>query len=190
METTKIELNYESEKALISILHGDKYNVFNGFIGREKSPTYSNWVKVENQKEYDETLELYKTKINEILRHRHERKIERKQSRQAQINKFRVQLVPGEILTDSWGYEQTNVEFYEILKVNAKGTKITIRELAHKTVEGSEYGHGMACEVLPAIGCYVGEPEEKRVNSDNIKICESIRLSLWDGRPKYKSWYY
>lgn len=96
----------------------------------------------------------------------------------------------GDIISGSWGYDQTNVEFFEI--VAAKGRKVTIRELGHASIKGSE---GFMCEsVVPNHGCYIGEPEvhiAQTYSGDSwyIKLHDSCSLHLWEGDKRYKSWY-
>jgi len=96
----------------------------------------------------------------------------------------------GDILTGSWGYDQTNVEFFEI--VEAKGRKVVIRELGHQSIKGSE---GFMCEsVVPDHGRYIGEPEmhiAQTYSGDSwyIRLHDCCTLHLWEGRKQYKSWY-
>ena len=101
----------------------------------------------------------------------------------------------GDILQDSWGYEQTNVEFYLVTKI-ISACKIEIVELGHKqvTVESS-----MSGTVLPDLDRRIGEPIQKMVSQSSwekrdgrwhVKINESVSLTAWDGRPCFQSsWY-
>lgn len=93
-------------------------------------------------------------------------------------------LKPGTILSGSWGYDQTQVEFYKVLE--RKANRIFIAELGHVTVSGSE-GHD-CCQVIPS-ETTLSAPIWKTVASDRVKIESCISLGLWDGTPKYKSWY-
>ena len=97
---------------------------------------------------------------------------------------FLEALKPGVILSDSWGWEQTNVEFYKVISV--KGSKVTLQELGH--VQDGEGTSWAGCNVLPSTTA-IGEPITKTVRGIGIKIDSSVTLTLWDGRPKYKSWY-
>ena len=110
----------------------------------------------------------------------------RKLQRQNAKLKFIQALKPGVILYDSWGYEQTNVDFYKVLSI--KGNKVTIQEIGHKQ-DGESTG-SMSCYVLPDETSLIGEPLIKIVASDRININQSVSLRLWDGSRKYKSWYY
>lgn len=47
-------------------------------------------------------------------------------------NPFKV----GDILHYSWGYDQTNCEFYQVIEVRERS--VVIREIGHKPVEGSQ----------------------------------------------------
>ena len=132
-----------------------------------------------------EKIEQYKEWNKRIL----QEKIDRKEKRKKDLQAFKDFLKVGSILTDSWGYEQTNVEFYKVISINDKKTEMTIRELLHKTVDGSEVSHGMACDVLPGEN-FAGDEVKVKIRTDGIKICSSIFLTPWDGRKKYKSWYY
>lgn len=101
----------------------------------------------------------------------------------------------GDILTDSWGYEQTNVEFYLVTKV-ISACKIEIVELGHQEVEENS---SMSGYVIPDMDRRIGEPiqkivsqsgYEKKNGSWHVKINESISLTQWDGKPAfYSSWY-
>lgn len=110
------------------------------------------------------------------------------------VSKFGIKV--GDILEDSWGYEQTNVEFYMVTKI-VSACKIEIVELGH--IQSNHEAHGMACDVMPDTNRRIGEPIqkivsqsswEKRDNRWHVKINDSISLTAWDGRPCYCSWYY
>jgi hypothetical protein len=118
---------------------------------------------------------------------------EYKSERQAKRQGFRHSFKVGDILHHSWGYEQTNCEFYQVTGTTP-GT-ITIREIAQKTEPGSEISHGMAENRLPVPGNFLdkSEPITKRVQfSESGPGSVPMKhgcCSLWDGRPKYCSWY-
>lgn len=142
-----------------------------------------NW-SFRNESEQEKFIQDFKNKIVSWEARKAQRKIERKEA----AKQFKNDLKPGDILTDSWGYEQTNVEFYKVLDI--KGSTVWIRELAHEVVGGSYQTHGMACNVLPS-NCFIADAPiiKKIVRSQYIKISECVSLSKWDGRACYKSWY-
>ena len=100
----------------------------------------------------------------------------------------------GDIYYSSWGYEQTNIDFYQIIEV--KGQYATFQEICSKEVEGSMYSHGMACQVVPVKDSFHGEPIKKKMRfseggaSCNISSCQYLGLYTSGTRGLYKSWYY
>jgi hypothetical protein len=61
---------------------------------------------------------------------------------------------PGAIFANVWGYEQTNVDYYEVVK--RSGSTVWIRPIGEELVPGSE---GYMCErVRPAKGSFLAEP--------------------------------
>lgn len=100
----------------------------------------------------------------------------------------------GDIYYSSWGYEQTNIDFYQIIEV--KGQYATFQQICSKEVEGSMYSHGMACQVVPVPNSFHGEPIKKKMRfhdgsaSCNISSCQYLGLYTHGERGLYKSWYY
>lgn len=91
----------------------------------------------------------------------------------------------GDILYCSWGYSMTLVDFYEV--VYAKGKSIvTLLPISARTVSGSA---GYQGEVVPIPGAAAGAEIVKRPQvkggSIYVKISDSQRCYLWDGKPKY-----
>ena len=99
----------------------------------------------------------------------------------------------GAVLHYSWGYEQTNCEFFQII-ATTPGT-ITMREIAQKAEPGSQISHGMAENRLAVPNRFhdKSEPITKRVqyseSGPGSVPMKHGRAGLWDGRPRYCSWY-
>jgi hypothetical protein len=101
----------------------------------------------------------------------------------------------GTILVNSWGWEQTNIEFYKVL--SCKGMTLEVREVYLETVKDSDYSHGMADMVVATDELAENtKPLKLRIKVDyngTPSICnpESFYyFSKWDGSPRYRSWYY
>lgn len=103
----------------------------------------------------------------------------------------------GTILYSSWGYEQTNIDYYLVTKCN--GQKVELTPIGQNVVEGS-YGHD-SCRVTPNAKKFIGEPFNKIVTSkcyDGKKVSHNIKLNSYSwcniytaGKEGiYKSWYY
>jgi hypothetical protein len=71
-----------------------------------------------------------------------------KAAREAFVNPHRV----GDLFHTSWGYDQTNVEWFECVAVTAKS--VTLREVAGER----QYTASMSGTTRPKAGQFVGEP--------------------------------
>lgn len=115
---------------------------------------------------------------------RHESKLKLQQERKA----FKTTLVVGDILSTSWGYEQTNVEFFQVIKVKS-AKRIVIREVS-KMLTQDDDAHDCGT-VVPSKDSFIGDEIEKTVTiGESVKFESYRRASKWDGRPMYCSWYY
>jgi hypothetical protein len=103
-----------------------------------------------------------------------------KQKRQEERRNFRHSIQPGEIYYTSWGYDQTNVDFFEVVAVAEKS--ISVRPISSKVVK-SERG---ADYVAAIPGKYVGPPVTKVPNVNGFSI-DGHYASKWDGKPKYQT---
>jgi hypothetical protein len=85
----------------------------------------------------------------------------------------------GDILYSSWGYDQTNIDFYEVTTV-ISDRAIEIRKIGKTVAESGQY----ADKVMPVPGHYLSEPMLKRPNQYGCKITDYAHASKWDGKPK------
>lgn len=74
----------------------------------------------------------------------------------------------GEVFKCSWGYDQTNVDFFEVVGVT--GSMVEVRPIAQM----SEETGFMSGECAPKVGLYIGETMRKKVSmsgdSPSIRI--------------------
>lgn len=91
----------------------------------------------------------------------------------------------GDILVGSWGYEQTNVDWFEVSAV-VSAHMVEIRPIFCNTEDTGS----MSGRCTPRAGDYKGEPMRRMVRNGSVKINESVRVSLWDGRAMYWSSYH
>ena len=94
----------------------------------------------------------------------------------------------GDVLYSSWGYDQTNVSFYQIVGKTGKAT-LVLQEVGKEFVET----HGlsdMAGRVVPDVKYKKGGTFKKRVTKyGHVNISSYETLFKYDGTPKYISWY-
>lgn len=98
------------------------------------------------------------------------------------VSTSRTPLV-GDILVSSWGYEQTNIDFYRVLKVTK--ASVVVARLSSNTVR-ADWGSGKKTPGSEVIGA----PKTHRFNlrktwdnkdSYSIKLNSYAYASLWDG---------
>jgi hypothetical protein len=115
------------------------------------------------------TIESLNNQISESLgsyMRREEVKQEYKAKRSAPHD---VQL--GDVFRCSWGYDQTNIDYYEVTKVLGAFVEITpIRCMSEETMS-------MQGESVPCVGSYFGEPMRKKVSM--ITSEPSIRMNSY-----------
>lgn len=81
----------------------------------------------------------------------------------------------GDVLRSSWGYDQTNIDFYEVTKLIGK-RMVEIRELSQER-EATEWAQG---KCVPVPGAYIGEPMRKTVSDSG----DSVRIASYAGAYK------
>jgi hypothetical protein len=97
-------------------------------------------------------------------------------------------VVPGSIFHYSWGYDQTNCEFYQVIE--RRGYMVLLKELKQEST-GAD---GFMCDHRTAKkDVFLNDKVlSKKIYFWNGKPHLSFPFgscSLWDGRPMYCSWY-
>lgn len=88
----------------------------------------------------------------------------------------------GHILYTSWGYDQTNVDFYQVTALKGE-TMVVVQKMEQSCPEtGFMSGKALPAEKL------VGEPIACRCAGNRITV-KGHAAWVWDGTPKYSSWY-
>ena len=92
----------------------------------------------------------------------------------------------GDIWCSSWGYEQTNVQFFKVTKVTE--SFVTLCEMGTVRLDTD-----MMTGAIAPIDCLTGKPFWRKLKhspyGDYIEI-ESYQIARpWDGRPMHYSTY-
>jgi hypothetical protein len=107
----------------------------------------------------DRMIEFCTEWINKVeinVNAENERKAKKKEAQKNMQHSYKV----GDIIYNSWGYDQTNIDFYQIVEVKAKS--IMINRIGKCYVEGTE--GFMSSNVKPIQDDFIGEPILKKVN--------------------------
>jgi hypothetical protein len=109
----------------------------------------------------------------------------------AKYRKERTQgrnLVVGDIMVSSWGYEQTNVDYYQVVELVGQQS-VKVRRIAAESL--GETGNGMADYCMPVKDKFIkNETVTYRVSyGTSIAISSYQTAKKWDGTKNYRSWY-
>lgn len=121
------------------------------------------------------------------LRAWNKQKLERKLERVS----FKTTLKPGDILNTSWGYEQTNVDFFQVIAVLSP-KRVQVQAIG-KTLKNDDMYGSMAGQVVPDVSI------KKSIMTCSVRVGEWVRINKnpgcsfedahpWNGQPVYCSW--
>jgi hypothetical protein len=100
-------------------------------------------------------------------------------------------VVVGDIFVSTWGWEQTNADFFQVVGLTPKGVKV--RHIKSKITESSP--QSMSGSALPIKNAFDGDVKTKRLRNNYLgetvfDAGESMGTAeLWDGNPVGVSWY-
>lgn len=143
-----------------------------GFAGRRQKPDFR--VRYLTPERREAAVRQYFAGVQSI-------EASRKQ-RQERPRKLQV----GHVLYASWGYEQTNIDWYQVTDL-VGDTMVELRKIAGQVTDYDARDQG---RVVPQIDAFTGEPIRRRAKGDGVKIDDVRWASLWDGRPKSWSSYH
>ena len=130
------------------------------------------------------TRELAEKKVSEFFTNLLAHKIHIAERREV-LNKPHS-LKVGDVITNSWGYDQTNVDCYQITRTTEHF--VWLKPIASELV--NDEGHApMSGRVVPRPGVFLDKPEEQHKASGESVTFEFGSGSKWDGRSLYCSWY-
>ena len=156
--------------------HGEVYAI--GYAGKAYRPAFNFRFK-------DETRRA--AYVAEWVKS-HRARVEQRQVHKAEKKEARHELQLGDVVYSSWGYDQTNVDFYQVVRVVSAKT-VEVRRLQQETTEtGFMSGSTTARkdQFTDGVPVLVKRAEELRV----LNIGSSRgSAAKWDGRPLSCSWY-
>jgi len=167
--------------------------------GKQSKPfAYYSFKTPEKREDY---ITKAKKDAQEIHNYKENRKAEKAQANSEMVNPFQV----GDIIGNSWGYDQTNVDFYQVVEVGKKSVKL--RSIGQESVPGSE--GFMSCQVVPAKDKFLSKStHEGHYKDGNPPFLKHLKAyvdrdgkvqvyvnfkygsgSKWKGESLYNSWY-
>lgn len=100
-------------------------------------------------------------------------------------NTNQSKVAAGSIMVSSWGYDQTNVDFYLVTKVSPSGKTVTLAHLTNKIVGKLDDTRN---EVMPGDLDLDGKVITRRVDAAGAVQVETFeRARLWTGRREWET---
>jgi len=162
-DLTAVAYTYES-------LNGALYAL--AYSGRRNKPDFH--YRFANEEKRSNAVAKYFQRIEANAQYKQEHKKRQKELQSEFINKIKV----GSIFSTCWGYDQTNIEWYQVTQI--KGYTVRLRQIAAK-IENSE--------TKPMKGMFIGEELKRLIRSTGIRIDNVVTAHLSDGKSKYHSSY-
>lgn len=152
---------------------GEMVKTYHGiaFAGKAGKPLWHHWFGTAASRLDMITRSIASRKAH--LKYREERMGARKG--------FQHTLKVGDVLYTSYGYDQTNVSFYEV--VETKGKSVVVCKIGGREVEARQN----ISYVVPAVGTCRGEKSLHRVGEGNSVKIDNHYAHKWDGKPVYET---
>lgn len=129
------------------------------------------------------------TALNGFILHEKERELKAEENRIKQAKKYEAEkqkIVEGAILYSSWGYEQTNIDFYIV--VSRKNDFVILQEVGSHKIYDDNFNDRGSC--MPDVTTKIGDPFRKKINKyEGVNLASYKWCGLWDGQPKGWSSY-
>jgi len=90
----------------------------------------------------------------------------------------------GKILYSLWGYDQTNIDFYQIVKKTK--SMIVIHKIGKEFLDTKYASEDL---VMPVKDYFIGKEMKKKVGPYGVTLNTYANASLWDGQPQYQTAY-
>jgi hypothetical protein len=142
-----------------------------------KRSKYDWYYRFRDKKQMDKYISDYFCKLEDRARLKIERKEQKKKEKQEFFDSIQV----GDIFVDSWGYDQTNVDFYKVtkkLKASIKVVKIGSETVADYT---------SAELVIPRESIHTSEEITKVPQDGYIRTSSFSHAVPWSGKPMHET---
>lgn len=135
-----------------------------GFFGKAQNPTFNYSFRDEARRA--QYVAQWFANMEAAAARKLERIAERR-AKMAQPHALKV----GSILRNSWGYDQTNIDYFQVVRLIG-ARMVEIREIGSMR-EGDGYGGTGRCAPTP--DAFIGKPLRKQVSSDG----RSVKIHSW-----------
>lgn len=110
----------------------------------------------------------------------------KRELKESRSSKTPDQVQVGDIFVSSWGYDQTNIDFYQVIGKTPSGKSVTLAPMTKKRVE-SPYDYEV--RVVPGVVDRGVQPLRRKLGSSNyygsvVRINSVASAYPWEGKPE------
>ena len=159
-----------SSTAVVYLRDYGPYVTVMGFGGKRNKPDFHYTVK---------TLDAAHIKINKYfqsIRAREDAVVARREKAKAYVNTAKV----GDIYVSSWGYDQTNVDFYRI-------TKVMKKMVEYVKIDKSVTPDYLTAEKAMAGDKVISEPKRALMSKNSFSVSSFAHAYKWNGQAMYQT---
>ena len=168
----------------IGTFKGSNLPILSIYQGKKASPIYNYFVSGNVQ----DIITKYKDQETARIKGKENDKIKSKQLKEQARNAVKL----GDVFSSSWGYDQTNVDFYQIIAINGNMcTMAQMETLETPSTTIRDYGKATPGKIISNQA-----PTKHVVKMSTaagglyFKICSYAHAYLWDGTPCHISHTY
>ena len=165
----------KNSTAVCYMIGKDKYHVVMGFAGKRQKPDFHyRFPTLEN-------AQAYVAKFFKDTQAAEDHKAQTKQRNTERLAKMREMIDVGDIYYTSWGYDQTNIDFYLVVDRTAATVEVVkIGKDCVETMTGVDV-------VVPNPLVKWGDTIKRKINTTGFKIASYAYAYHWDGEPKQET---
>lgn len=96
----------------------------------------------------------------------------------------------GDVFYSSWGYDQTNINFYQVVSIHGRKT-VTVREIRSNVVSCES---SLSGKVKPILNDFISEPLTRRIKEcGNVPLisidnCENAYKTCRHSEKRFSQW--
>lgn len=148
-----------------------------------RSTKYTHYYSYLTVQKRDEAIDNLVLQEREAIKTREAQEAKNKDAKGNFVNPYMI----GHVFSNSWGYDQTNVDYYEVIAKT--DWTVTIREIGQNSCETGF----MQGKCQPVRGKYTGPAKVKRIQLDGngkpYVPCKYGWISDWDGKADHWTAY-
>ena len=163
--------------AVCYMIGKNDYHVVMGFAGKRQKPDFHyRFTTLEK-------AQAYVAKFFTDVQAAEDYKTEAKQRETDRLAKMRDKVKVGDIYYTSWGYDQTNIDFYQV--VNRTAATVEVVKIGKNCVDSMTGVDMVVPDPNPMVKW--GDTIKRKINTTGFKIASYAYAYPWDGEPKHET---